>query len=167
MSSTWAMMCVEKKTVLPRARRLSIISLMSRRPTGSSPDIGSSRMTGPGACRGGWGDAQALGHALRVAPSLDVPGGGELGQLEHRLDARRFLARWEADQTGAQPEDLPARQVVMEARVLGKVAEAPASLRPLGRGAEDLHRAVSRKDEAHDGLDRRGLARAVGAQKAE
>ena len=44
-------MWVEKKTVLPSCLSCSIRSRTSRRPSGSSPDIGSSKKTSLGSCR--------------------------------------------------------------------------------------------------------------------
>src|SRR3989442_1676102 len=45
---------MEKKTVLPSCFSCSIRSRTSRRPMGSSPDIGSSKNTSFGLCRTAW-----------------------------------------------------------------------------------------------------------------
>src|SRR5205807_9000745 len=44
-------MCVENITVLPSCFNPRMMSRTSRRPMGSSPDIGSSRITTFGSCR--------------------------------------------------------------------------------------------------------------------
>src|SRR5690606_17582429 len=57
--------------------------------------------------------------------------------------------------------------IVVEVRILGEIAGA--TLRPAiaHGGAEDSRGAAGGKDEPHQDLDRRGLARTVGSQKPE
>jgi hypothetical protein len=77
------------------------------------------------------------------------------------------LARVEAEQPAHQIEQLRARQVVVEVRVLRQEAEPLLDLSIGDRPAEDARLPRRREDEPHQHLERRGLAGAVGAEEAE
>jgi hypothetical protein len=55
----------------------------------------------------------------------------------------------------------------MKAKVLGQIADPPPRIRIAGWLAEDARRAAAWLDQAKQDFDGRGLARAVGSQKAE
>jgi hypothetical protein len=76
------------------------------------------------------------------------------------LDPLASLSCLLAEQAAAEGEELPAREVVVEVRVLGQVAEV------VGRRVQ-LDHTPSRLHQAQRDLDRRGLSGAVGAQQAE
>ena len=79
--------CELKNTVQPRSRSRRISARTSRRPSGSRPDIGSSKMTSSGLVDERLRDADALQHALRELAQLQPPLGADADFVEQR--ARR------------------------------------------------------------------------------
>ena len=80
-------MCELKNTVQPLARRPRIRSRTSRRPSGSRPDIGSSRNTTSGSLMMRLRQADALQHALRELPQPHPPLCANAHLVEHAADA--------------------------------------------------------------------------------
>ena len=113
-------------------------------------------------------DADALHHALRVLPqsACAVRRRGRPGRAA-------AVARWRRSAEGCRTDppkyvqQLFRRQVVVEIRVLGQKADAPAHVEAADRPAQDLRSAGGREDQLHQQLERRRLARAVGAEKPE
>ena len=87
--------------------------------------------------------------------------------VEQRRDPRAALGRGVAEERREVVEQFLGRQVVVEVRVLGKVADAPPTVEIADGPAEDLGAAGGREDQLHQQLERGGLARAVRAEKAE
>jgi hypothetical protein len=142
-------------------------SRTSRRPTGSSPDIGSSRKTTAGSFTSAC-ETDALEHALGEFAKLLVP--GLLVQTHARQEvggAAPALGGTVAEQLGAVFQKLARRQVVVEVWVLGQVADIGVHSRVADLAAEDARAPGGRVDQAHEQLERRRLARAVGAEEAE
>ena len=76
-------MCELKNTVQPRARKPRIRSRTSRRPSGSRPDIGSSRNTTSGSFEQRLRQADALHHALRELAQAHAPLAAKADLVEH------------------------------------------------------------------------------------
>ena len=111
--------------------------------------------------------ADALGHALRVAANAVVAAPAQARPVEDLGDARRRSAALEARPAGVQLEQRRAGQPIVKAEVLGQVADPPAGLGIASSLSEQARLAAGRRNQAEQDLDRRRLAGAVGAQKAE
>src|SRR5581483_1207626 len=77
------------------------------------------------------------------------------------------VGRREPEQAAEVAQELLGGEVVVEVRVLGEVADAPLHAEVAGGAAEDLRTAAGREHQLHQQLQRRGLAGAVGPEKAE
>ena len=84
-------MCELKKTVVPRSRSSRINARMSRRPSGSSPDIGSSRKMTSGSLMQRLRDAYTLHHPLRVLAQLHPALGAKADAIEQPAGAGAAL----------------------------------------------------------------------------
>ena len=159
--------CELKKTVQPRSRSRRMSARTSRRPSGSRPDIGSSKIDELGIVDERLRDADALQHALRELAQLQPALGADADLVEQPARARAALGGAIAEQPGEVLEQLLGRQVVVEVRILGQVADAALDGEIAERPAEQLRAARRREDELHQQLQRGGLAGAVGAEEAE
>ena len=81
----------------------------SRRPMGSRPDIGSSRMTQLGVVDQGLGQARPLHHALGEAPQGDVAGPLEPDEGEQLARALAAHRRGQAEEAAHVVEVLARR----------------------------------------------------------
>src|SRR5262249_30141685 len=87
--------------------------------------------------------------------------------VEQPAGAGAALTGRVAEEAGEVDEELLRGQVVVEVRVLRQVTDAPLDGNVAERPAEDLAAARGRKHQLHQQLQRRRLAGAVGAEKAE
>ena len=109
--STSSRRCEDSTTVRPSATRERIMSRMSCMPAGSSPFIGSSRISSCGSPMQAGGHPEALAHAHRVLRHPVVGAVEHADPLERRPDpvpGRRLAGR------GQDLEVLPAGQVAVE-----------------------------------------------------
>ena len=84
-----------------------------------------------------------------------------------RARALAALGAGHVEQGADQIEKLLGREVLVEIRALGQVAERRLASRFGNRAAEHLGATARGEDQAHEHLERGGLARAVGAEIAE
>ncbi len=166
-SSTSARRCDESRIVLPRLSRSTSRSFTCLVPIGSRPDVGSSRMRNSGSLIERLGDAEAARHALGVLAHRPMPGAAEPDHLDQLLDAS-------LSHRTAQPEDPPVvveRLVGVEeavhVRLLREVADPPLDRDVRGIATEHRQPAAGLAKQAENQLDRRALARAVGAEQPE
>ena len=134
-------MCELKNTVRPRSRSARISSRTSRRPSGSSPDIGSSRKTTSGSLRSACARPTRCSipfENLRSGSRRSAPMPDLVEQRRDRAAPRPRASRPNRPREVAQ--QLLGGQVVVEVRVLGQVADAPAHADVADRPAEDLAR---------------------------
>jgi len=108
-----------------------------------------------------------LGHALRVGPNPVAAPPSQPDALEGLGNATPAFGRVYAGQPPVQVEQLGARQPVMKAKILGQVTDSPPGFGIADGLAEQARLAAARRNQAQQDLDRRRLAGAVGAQKAE
>ena len=164
------MKCVERKIVTPSLRERSIrYSQNPSRATGSTPDVGSSRISISGRC---W---MATANCSRWRmPSGRLSGCAVCNvpkpkPVEHLVDALASLGDGEIKQLGVEFEVFPDRELAIEREGLRHVADPPAHLHvlPTHRLAEQHGFAFGRRQEAGQHLHGRGLAAAVRAEKAE
>ena len=89
--------------------------------------------------------------------------------LHHASQADGASARVETAHVGHEVEVLLGQHVEVERSVLGQVADSLLDLERVAHDVETGHRrgAGSREQVADDDLDRRGLARPVGAEQAD
>ena len=92
-SSASDRMCELKSTVRPSSRKPRISSRTSRRPIGSRPDIGSSRMTSSGSLTSACASPTRWTMPFEYCAQRPAPIGAEADPIEHaRARARRGLA---------------------------------------------------------------------------
>ena len=162
--------CASRRTrSCPCALRSRMMSRTRRRPIGSRPDIGSSRKTSSGSFMSAWASPTRCSMPLEKRRSGTSRGRGRARRARgarRRAARRRRLAH--AEEPADVVEVLARRQVVVEVRVLRQVADALAPARIVERAARGAGRSpASGEDEAHQDLQRRGLARAVRPEVAE
>ena len=164
------MKCVERKIVTPSLRERSIrYSQNPSRATGSTPDVGSSRISISGRC---W-MATANCRRWRM-PSGRLSGSTSATSRSPNRSSisstrlPRFGDR-EIEQLGVELEVPPHRELAVEREGLRHVADAPAHrhVPPLTGSAEQHGLAFGRRQKAGQHLHGRGLAAAVRAEKAE
>ena len=160
---------VETKIVTPWLRERSISSSQkSSRATGSTPEVGSSRISSSGSCSDRDGERQPLANAERQARRNCV----EIGRPgrsadESAMRARAFRA---AGGTAARAaRGSAARSAPYRARRTATCSRRGGALRVGGvdRLAEQQGLSFGRRQQAGQHLHRRGLAAAVGPEKAE
>ena len=149
------------------ARRSISSSQNWSRASGSTPDVGSSRINSSGSCT----TATASDRRCLIPSGRQRP--------VHRDDRRgrhgptsSAIRSWPAAADGkarVQIEVLADRELAIERKGLRHVADAPARLdiACLGRLAEQQRLALRRRQQTRQHLHGRGLAPAVRADKAE
>jgi hypothetical protein len=140
-------------------------SFIQRVPSGSRPDVGSSRMTSSGSLM------SACARPMRCAcPGILLQGAFVAFEADH-LDEflRPAVAQGgrEVEQPAVEVERLLGGQVPVQVRLLGQVANALVLLHLGRRLAEDVGLAIGREEQAEEEFDGGGLAGAVGAEEAE
>ena len=152
---------------MPRSRASRMIARTSFRPTGSSAEVGSSRITRSGRAEERDPQPETLLHPLREG-SDDVLGAvGQADEAERRVDRSGPVRARQAGEVAVQRQHLPGPHPRLIAEQLGEVAD-PSPRRPVAeRRAEDPAAAAARAGQAEQQLDDRRLARAVGAEQAE
>ena len=120
---------------------------------------------GPG--EQGQGEAEALGHALGVAADPLAAPPGQADPLQQLGDAPGQLGAAEAGQAAVEVEQLGAGRPLLEAEVLGQVADPAAGGRLGRRPAEDQRLPAGGPDQAEQDLHGGGLAGPVGPEEAE
>ena len=116
--------CELKKTVQPRSRSRRMSARTSRRPSGSRPDIGSSRITSSGSLMSAWAMPTRCSMPLENLRSCSRRSPRDPDFVEQPARARPAVGGAVAEQPGEVLEQLLGRQVVVEVRVLGQVADA-------------------------------------------
>ena len=141
----------------------------SSRATGSTPDVGSSRIS----ISGSWITATASESRWRTPSGIDSGRSSRYGPSPKRSTSssmrdRHRLGR-QMIQPRVEPEVLPHRQLAVEREGLRHVTDALPDLEVLGvdRLAEQLRLAFRSGQQAGQHLHRRRLAAAVGAEEAE
>ena len=159
--------CELKNTVQPRSRRRRMSARTSRRPSGSRPDIGSSRMTRSGSLSSAWAMPDALQHALReLAERLAaLPADADL--VEQRVHAPAAVGCPNAEQAAVVREQLLGGEVVVEVGLFRQVSEAALGGQIARRTPEDAGFSRRGKHQLQQQLQRGGLAGAVRPEKAE
>src|SRR5581483_544989 len=133
-----------------------MMSRTSRRPMGSRPDMGSSRKTTPGSCR--------IACAMPTRWSIPLE---NLRSWSRAACAVGPFAGRNAGELGVIDEELGGGQVVVEIRLFGQESDARLDGRRIVRKAEDARASGGGADQAHEELQRRSLAGAIGAEIAE
>ena len=107
----------------------------------------------------------ALAGRQRLAAAIEEP--AQLQRARERRDARRRRVAVEAVQAREVPQQLAPGQARVEAGRVGEKAEALPHRQRLARDVEpgDLHPPARRQQDARQDPQRRGLARAVGAEQ--
>ena len=113
------------------------------------------------------GEPEALRHPLRVTANPVAPAAGEPHEVEQLGDPPIQVPLGDAGEAAEQAQRRLAGQVAGEAMAFGEVADAPARGRAARVAAAHAHLAARRPGQAEENLDQRGLAGAVGAEKAE
>ena len=132
--------------------------------SGSSPDVGSSRISSSGRCWSAHDEPDLLLVALRVL--AEAAARVEVEALDELVDVGLVDA---AAQVREVADRLGAREPVVEVPLARQVAEPAMDRDRVGRclDAEHLRDAGGRPDEVEQDPDRRGLAGAVRAEEAE
>ena len=110
-------------------------------------------------------DARALAAGELVDPHLGVVAEHDLG--DHPLHLGVEVAAADADDGREVPQVLGDRQVVVDAGLLGDVADPAPQRRAAGRQAEDLDVAALDDLDTDDRPHERGLATAARAEQAD
>ena len=124
-----------------RARRTSRRrrSRISTTPSGSIAVVGSSRMSTDGDLHQRVGDAEPLEHAPRVRVDARIGALGHADLLEDLVDRRLGLRAVQAVEPRRVAEVLAAGHAVVEADVVGQVADASLDLERMARRVEPEH----------------------------
>ena len=153
--------------VTPCCSKRVRISRIWRRPTGSTPSVGSSRISSDGRMDQRLRQPQALQHALRI---LAEPEGAPLGQAHQleQLGNQLLAARGvHARKSGVKIQHAGAGKVRGKAMVLGQVPDGTPGFGFAGIAAENQSIAGGRMHRRQQQLDEGGLARAVRAEQSE
>ena len=159
--------CELKNTVHPRSRRPRISARTSRRPSGSRPDIGSSKITSSGSLRSACAMPTRCSMPLENLRSCSRRSPPMPTSIEQAARAPAALRGVVAEQRAEIHQQLLGGQVVVEVRVLRQVADPALDGQIAERPPENLGAAAGREHQLHEQLQRRRLARAVRAQKSE
>ena len=125
--------CELKKTVHPRSRRPRISARTSRRPSGSRPDIGSSKITSSGSLISAWAMPTRCSMPFENLRSCSRRSAPMPTSIEQAAGAPPALRGVVAEERAEIHQQLLGGQVVVEVRVLRQIADA--ALRPPGRRA--------------------------------
>ncbi len=98
---------------------------------------------------------------------LNVSRRGEPDKLEKSRHALTAVGCCEAKKSCVIIEEFARRQVVIEIRLLGKVADFAVHGDVVNRFAANTRRSRRRKNQTHEQLQRGGLAGAIGAEKSK
>src|SRR5581483_308251 len=98
---------------------------------------------------------------------LEPCGVREADALDHAACAVGPFAGRNAGELGVIDEELGGGQVVVEIRLFGQESDARLDGRRIVRKAEDARASGGGADQAHEELQRRSLAGAIGAEIAE
>ena len=114
----------------------------SRRPSGSSPDIGSSKITELRLVDERLGDADALQHALGELAQLQAALAPDTDLVEQLLDTRAGAPRRTiAEQAREIRQQFLGGEIVVEVRILRQVADAAAAPTVAERAGRGVPRA--------------------------
>ena len=108
----------------PRSRSRRMSARTSRRPSGSSPDIGSSRMTSSGSLMSAWAMPTRCSMPLENLRSGSRRSRPMPTSSSSDADAPAAVGGADTEQTGVVGQQLFGRQMVVEVRLLGQVTEA-------------------------------------------
>ena len=159
-------MCELKNTVQPRSRSSRMSARTSRRPSGSRPDIGSSRNTSSGSLMRAWARPtrcsmpfENLRSGSRRSPPMPTRS-SRRGHAPAPLGPRR------AEQAREVGQQFFGGQVVVEVRRFRQVADAPAHVGIARRLPEHRDPPRRRVDQLRQQLEGGGLAGAVRARES-
>ncbi len=159
--------CEFRRIARPRSASARRRSRISRRPTGSTPSVGSSRSRTSGSCT-----SAAARPSLCTMP-LENFFTRTSAQSESRTRSSSVGIRALQRARGHPrhpPEDRerrPRGQIAGKPVPLGQVADAAAAFGPPDRNAENRRLPAGRVRQPEQDLDRGGLARPVGPEQAK
>jgi hypothetical protein len=160
--------CELKNTVHPASRRRRISARTSRRPSGSSPDIGSSKITSSGSLISAWAMPTRCSIPFENFPQLKTPFPADPDFVEQAAGAGAPFGRAaDAEEARVIDQQFFGGEVVVEVGILRQVADAALDRQIAERPAEDLGAAPGREHQLHQQLQRRRLAGAVGSEETE
>ena len=111
--------------------------------------------------------ANAAGHALGILAELPLLVAAQADHLDERVGPLLSLFWRHVKEPSVEVECLLGIEKLVEIRLLWEIANAFVLRHVGGIATEDERLTRTRKDEAEQQLDGRGLARAVGAEQAE
>ena len=161
--------CVVTITVTPCSTMALMCDQNSRRVSGSTPEVGSSRNSTAGSCITGAGQRQPLLEAQRQLAGILRRDRAQAERLDHAADRLPPPVARQAVDAGEEIEILPHAQIAVERKLLGHVAQPPPGgpAGPIQVEAGHPGAAGGRAQQAAHHLERGRLARAVGAEQAE
>ena len=109
-----------RRTAEPRSRASRMIARTSSRPTGSSADVGSSRITSAGSPRSAARQPEALLHALGEAAGPVVGAPAEADEREDALDLGAPARRRQPREPRVEVQDLAGGEPRLVAEQLGR-----------------------------------------------
>ena len=160
-------MWVEKNTVLPSCLSCSIRSRTSRRPRGSSPDMGSSKKTSFGLCRMACAIparcSMPLENLRNCTPFTSV----RPTRCSTSSIAALAVFAGHAGELSVIVKQFVRSEIVVEVRLLGKKSDLRFDFWIGPLATENASRSRGRKHQAHQHFQSRRLARAIGPEEAE
>jgi hypothetical protein len=153
------------RMVTPASASVPMRDQNSRRVSGSTPDVGSSRNRMPGACR----ECQALLHAKRQLACDAGCGSTEVEAAQGGVDGVRLRCAAEAVDAREEAEVLQHGEFRVQRKTLCHVADASARFRRCSQKVRacDLRLARGGTKQAAQHAEDSGLAGAVRTQQAE
>ena len=142
-------------------------SRTSRRPMGSSPDIGSSRKTTLGSCRIACAMPTRCSMPLENFRSCTPPTSAVRHVPALHLTLRDRLSRIHSGKLPVVLQQFAGGQVVVEVRLLGQKSDLRLHARIVDFHPQNAGRASGGEDQPHQHLERGGLAGAVRSEEAE
>ena len=115
----------------------------------------------------GLGQTDAARHAFRELAHRPVAGRGKADHFEQLIRAALALLAGDAEKRAEEIQRFPRREVAIQVRFLGQVADPAVDRHVPRRLAEDFETPARRIEQPQEQLDGGGLAGAVRAQQAK
>ena len=160
-------MCEQRKTVLPSLLSPVMMSRSSLRPMGSEPAQGLVEEDEFGVVDERLGQPDPLQHAPRELAKLEARRPLEPDPRQEPRDPVPPLGPLQGEEAAVEVEELRGGEIFVEVGLLGQVAEPAPGVDVPVTAAEDLDLAGVGRDQPEGAFQGRGLARPVGAEKAE
>jgi hypothetical protein len=109
----------------------------------------------------------ALLHALGVSLDLALPRVVQFDQFQHSINRPLRFRSGNLENAGVEPEQFLRGKELVVTSLLGEIADALAGDRLAHVHGEDAGRAAGGRNKPQQDVHRGGLARAIGAEKAE